>query len=212
MHFVIQSATTSAAAERKHATARRLTSRCRHLTAELGLNGFTIDEVCQEVGISRRTFFNYFPTKEDAVFGTDEVDALRQSAADFIALGSRGWGVVVDDLLAMAIRHVTSAGLTAGDHAQFMKVLEREPRLLAKFIGLNKEREAELRMLVAQREGVPASDPHAKAAVDVASTVMRSVGDRLTDPHVAENFGATILDTVAALRVVLAPSAGKARS
>lgn len=195
---------------RKLATASRLTARCRELTAERGLSGFTIEEVCSEVGVSRRTFFNYFPSKEDAIFGVDEPDEGHRLAQEFLARGSRGWSAVVDDLIEIVARTVDDTGISADDHTVFMSALEREPKLLARFIGLTKEREAGLLGLVAQREGVPVDDARARASIDILTTVFRSVGDRLSDPHVAENFGATLHDTLAAIRAVLAPSARKA--
>lgn len=206
------------AAERRQATASRLTERCRDLTIERGLNGFTIDEVCAEVGISRRTFFNYFPSKEDAVFGADSEEDGRRVAEDFLARGThsghasgegrvgRGWPAVVDDLIDIAAHYADNAGVTASDHARFMRVLDREPRLLVRFIGLSKEREAGLLALVAEREGVSVSDARARASVAIVMTVLRSVGERVSDPDVAGNFGATLRSTLAAIRAVLTPS------
>ncbi len=49
--------------------------------AHYGLNGFTIEQLCEDVGVSRRTFFNYFPSKEDAIIG----HFLDQFPADAIA-------------------------------------------------------------------------------------------------------------------------------
>ena len=61
----------------------------RVLTAEEGLNGFTIEQLCEDVGVSRRTFFNYFPSKEDAIIGhlLDEFPA--DAIAEFLAGGAR---------------------------------------------------------------------------------------------------------------------------
>ena len=204
------SALTTLAAERRQANSARLTALCRTLTAERGLNGFTIEEVCSEVGVSRRTFFNYFPTKEDAVFGVDEVDEMRRFSEEFITRGSRGWSVVVDDLVDLIGRFAEDAGLNAADHVEFMRVLEREPRLLLRFIGTNRERDAALVGLVAQREGVPADDARASASVAVVSAVLRTVFARLSDPAVGEHFAAALVDALDAMREVLAP--GKAHS
>ena len=200
-----QSANENRATMRKQATASLVTQLCRRFTAEHGLNGFTIEEVCTEVGISRRTFFNYFPSKEDAVLGIDETEDMARFADAFLSRKSRGWNAVVEDLVGFAIEHINSAGHNAAEHIAFMKVLEREPRLLARFIGAGREREAGLVALVAQREGVPADDPHARAAVDVVATVMRSTADRISDPRVAEDFGAALTDSLAAIRAVLTP-------
>ena len=195
--------TESAIATRKQATAARLTAQCRRLTAERGLGGFTVEEVCSEVGVSRRTFFNYFPSKEDAVFGIDEDDEVRVLAEQFLELGSRGWGAVVDDLVALIAQHAERVGVTAEEHLQFMAILDREPRLLARFMGQGREREAAILELISLREGAPTSDPRVRASLDIMLAVLRSVGDRLSDPTVAENFGAALTDSLAAMREVL---------
>ena len=198
-----ESAIVSRAAERKLATAARLTAESRRLTAERGLNGFTIEEVCSEVGVSRRTFFNYFPSKEEAVFGIHEADEAARFIEQFQARESRGWSAVVDDLIDLAILFVRAAGVDAAEHAEFHSILEREPKLLARLIGMEREREQQLIQMVAEREGVPATDPHARAVVEVVSAVMRSTATRLSDPDVANDFGAAILNTLAAHRAVL---------
>ena len=200
-----ESATLSSAAQRKLATASRLTAESRRLTVERGLNGFTIEEVCSEVGVSRRTFFNYFPSKEEAVFGIHEADEAARFVEQFRARESRGWSAVVDDLIDLAILFIRAAGVDAAEHAEFHTILEREPKLLARLIGMEREREQQLIQMVAEREGVAATDPHARAAVEVVGAVMRSAASRLSKPDVAADFGAAILNTLAAHRAVLTP-------
>lgn len=195
--------------QRKQATASALTALCRRLTAERGLHGFTVEEVCSEVGVSRRTFFNYFASKEDAVLGIDELDGSRL-AEKWQSRTSRGWSAVVDDLVELAVDYSRTTGVSAENHSELMRILEREPRLLARFIGLGREREIELLSLVAESEGVSPDDPRARAAVNVVTTVMRSTADRLSDPRVAADFAAALRDSLAALSAVLATTPGKA--
>ncbi len=139
-------------AERKAATATRLSTVARRLTAERGLTGFTIEELCDEVGVSRRTFFNYFPSKEEAVVGITDDDELGRFVEEFLARGSRGWSAVVDDLIELAASHARDAGLA--EHADFITAVGREPKLLARFMDISREREQQLAELVATREGV----------------------------------------------------------
>ena len=187
-------------------TASRLTSVARRLTAERGLNGYTVEEVCDEVDVSRRTFFNYFPTKEDAVLGVDPGEELEKFSHAFLARGSRGWEVVVDDLVDLVISHFETTGHDHHGHAEFTAALEREPRLLLRFMGATRERERQAVALVASREGVAGDDPRAEAAVSILSTLMRHAGERYLDPAGSHDFSSTLRSHLTALRAVMAPT------
>jgi AcrR family transcriptional regulator len=193
-------------------TAGRLTAVTRRLTAEQGLSGFTIDEVCEEVGISRRTFFNYFPTKEDAVIGADPADEAQHFAEQFLAFGSRGWGAVLDDLVAIVSAHFEAVGHDTTEHAEFMRVLEREPRILSRFIGITRERERGAAELIALREGVAHDDPRASALVGIFSMILRSGGEHLLDPTDPRDYPQILTDTLAVYRDVMRPATSEERT
>ncbi len=56
--------------ERKRlATRHAIQSAALRVVREQGLEGATIDEIARIADISPRTFFNYFPSKEDAILG-----------------------------------------------------------------------------------------------------------------------------------------------
>lgn len=56
------------------------------LALEEGLTQSTIDAIANQAGISRRTFFNYFPTKEDAVLGLLAPEVPAEALAEFRAV------------------------------------------------------------------------------------------------------------------------------
>lgn len=205
IHNVPNSATSNRREKRMLATATRLTSVARRLTAERGLNGFTVEEVCDEVDVSRRTFFNYFPSKEDAVLGVDPGEELEKFSDAFLARESRGWEVVIDDLVDLVIGHFEATGHDHTAHAEFIAAIEREPRLLLRFMGATREREKQAVALVASRENVPADDPRAEAVVGVLSTLLKHAGERYLDPAGTHDFSSTLRNHLAALRVVMAP-------
>ena len=56
--------------ERKRLATRRAIQRAAlQVVRERGLDGATVDEIARVSDISPRTFFNYFPSKEDAILG-----------------------------------------------------------------------------------------------------------------------------------------------
>ncbi|MET4636808.1 TetR family transcriptional regulator [Mycetocola sp. 2940] len=199
------SANTNRREKRMLATASRLTSVARRLTAERGLSGFTVEEVCDEVDVSRRTFFNYFPSKEDAVLGVDPGEELEKFSEAFLARGSRGWAVVIDDLVELVIGHFEATGHDHAGHAEFIAAIEREPRLLLRFMGATRERERQAVAVVASRENVPADDPRAEAVVGILSTLLKHAGEHYLDPAGTHDFSSTLRNHLAALRVVMAP-------
>jgi AcrR family transcriptional regulator len=194
-------------------TAEQLTTVSRRLTAERGLSGFTVEELCEEVGISRRTFFNYFPSKEDAVIGGEQDEDLEHFAAEFLARGSRGWGAVIDDLLDLVIAQFERADINPESHAQLVAAIEREPKLLSRFLGAGRQRERQVAELIAERESVPATDPNAAAVVSLLATILRSGGEQYLDPTNTQTFGDILEHSLDAIRVVITqPTTRKAHA
>lgn len=54
-------------AAKRRITAHALSRTAFELTRERGLDGFTLEELAEHAGVSRRTFANYFSCKEEAV-------------------------------------------------------------------------------------------------------------------------------------------------
>jgi len=185
-------------------TSSRLTSVSRRLTAERGLGGFTVQEVCDEADVSRRTFFNYFSSKEDAILGVHPEDEFQQLSNGFLERGSRGWSVVVDDLIELVIEHFEGMDLDPASHLEFHAALEREPQLLLRFMGVSRERDRQAVALVAKRENVPVDDVRAQSAVSVLSALLKTAGDRYLDPTNSVDFSSLIRNDLAAFRDVLA--------
>ena len=161
-------------ARKREATRSAITAAARLFTAEKGLNGFTIEQLCEEVGVSRRTFFNYFPSKEDAIIGhlLDEFPA--DAIAGFLAGGSPEAGVergphglsttLLADLYRLTCAMIEELNFTREHFHELLGAMKKEPALTMKVLGSAHDREREFADLIAQREGLPPDDPVAGMA------------------------------------------------
>lgn len=186
-------------------TAEQLTAVSRRLTAEHGLSGFTIDQLCEEVGIARRTFFNYFPAKEDAVIGADAEGEMERFTEEFLAKGSRGWNAVLDDLVEMISAQLEQSAIDPASHALLHAAIEREPKLLSRFLGAGRERERQAVELIQSRESVDSTDPRPEAVVSILTAILRTTGERYLDPDNTRTFGEILAGALDATRTVLQP-------
>lgn len=71
-------------AKRREETRKRIIDSATDLVEQHGFDNVTVDDICTQAGISRRTFFNYMDSKDEAVLGpaplTVTDDALRRIA------------------------------------------------------------------------------------------------------------------------------------
>jgi AcrR family transcriptional regulator len=197
MHFVIESAIPTR--ERRRAeTTRTLVSLARRKTAAGGLNGFTIEELCEEAGISRRTFFNYFASKEDAVLGiplhidTAEADELFVGMRPRTAPGAISASLLTD-LAALLEGRWAALEFDRASAQELMAAAERDPRLVTHMLERHHQDEQNDIALVARREGVSADDPRVVAAVQIVGHLARLAVPASLDPDDRRTF-AEVLD------------------
>ena len=55
------------------------------LVLQNGVDGTTVDQICQKAGVSERTFFNHFKTKELAIIGDDLPQISEARAREFLS-------------------------------------------------------------------------------------------------------------------------------
>ena len=165
--------------ERKRtATRTAITAAARVLTSDKGLNGYTVEEVCQAAGISRRTFFNYFPTKEDAIIGHADDDVPADVIDEFVAGGAHSPAGEISptlfrDLVRLSLRLAEDMSSSEEETRQLIGVVRKEPQLILRLIGVTEQREAQFARDVARREGVAPDHPVVQMAVVLLSTIAR---------------------------------------
>jgi AcrR family transcriptional regulator len=210
MHFVQDSAeiVESPRERRRLETERALARGARLLTAEVGLNGFTIEQVCEAAGVSRRTFFNYFASKEDAVLGIPAHRGDADAEAAFLAGGDPSAAdlspTLLDDLAALAAVRWARMDVAPETAAELFAAVEREPRLLPRVVQHVSLMERSDAVLVERREGLPEGDLRAALAAQLIGLIGRSATEAfLTGLHV-RSFEALYAERLVAARDLFA--------
>ncbi|MGC5165623.1 TetR/AcrR family transcriptional regulator [Luteimicrobium sp. DT211] len=128
-------------ARKREATREALATAAFALAREHGLDGFTVDDVARRADVSRRTFFNYFSSKEQAVTAIvqlqlaellDDVERAIAEEQEALERGSDGAG---HDLLDMAVRTLLSPGSVETFRA-LIALAEDSPELVPHLAGL----------------------------------------------------------------------------
>jgi AcrR family transcriptional regulator len=162
--------------DRQRRTRKALVSGARTLTAEHGLAGFTVEELCERAGVSRRTFFNYFPSKESAVLGVDPDwdEAFLERFRTIPRLESLG---ALDDLASLAVDAFAEMGPTRDEARTVIAAVRREPRILAALIEQDREQEIRLAAAIVERDGL---DPLVARMVAVLSgAILRTAAQQV---------------------------------
>lgn len=206
MHSVSESAT-NVRELKKRATRDDLTRVARRLTAQHGLQGYTVEDLCDEVGVSRRTFFNYFGGKEEAVFGHDVSILDDALAEEFVGGGDAGSADVSDDLLpdlvSLAAAHGRRMHASPEETAHLVVAIRREPRLFERFSSLGEQRHRLIVELVERREGLAPGDLRADAAVRLLDALVHGTGARYITPGNTVSFDELLMQSLdAALRIL----------
>ena len=121
------------------------------LVEEKGFAAVTTDEIAARAGVSARTFFNYFPSKDAAVLGRraedlDDLTALlSERPADEAPL---------DTLRAVILALLAPAAFDPQLRAQRRRVLLHEPSLAPAFVGGNIRVENALTAAIEERLGL----------------------------------------------------------
>jgi AcrR family transcriptional regulator len=182
---------TSGLRERKKlATRLALHEAALRLVADRGLDSVSVDDIADRADVSPRTFFNYYPSKVDAVLGLDP-DGPRQQADALLARPA-------DESPVQALRAVARA--QAVEMAEDMelwplrlKVIDAHPALLGHLAAAFGEAEKTLAGAVAERTGTRVGvDVHPTLLAGVAGVAMRTSLHR----WLASDFTASLPDLV----------------
>jgi AcrR family transcriptional regulator len=149
---------------KKRLTRQLLSDTATAMFLERGFDGFKIAEVADECGVSEKTVYNYFPTKESLILDREEdmANAIRHALAD---PGENPVDAIVGVLVDQRRQMREGMAEIGGDDAglamfrRFMAAVEATPSLKAA-MGETSERLARLAAeCLAERAAVSPEDP-----------------------------------------------------
>ncbi|WP_406136182.1 TetR family transcriptional regulator [Streptomyces sp. NBC_01089] len=175
----------SLAQRKRQLVSDELTGAALKLLALRGFDAVTVDEIVAAVGVSKRTFFRYFASKEDVViqFLAEMGTGMRAELA----------GRPARESPSTALRHTVwvSIDACAGHADQALRVVQLilgTPALLARFLERQAQWRDGLAAEVADRLDLdPATDLYPQLAAGIALTAFGAVLQRWSDSDGTED-------------------------
>ncbi len=156
---------------KKEATRQALHEAALRLAVEHGLEAVTRDAIADEANVSRRTFSNYFASKEDAILHGDRIrveELLRLVRSRPAA--EKPWQA----LTAGAISQYADRSDLDPDWLDRLRLLRRHPSLLAQQVSAHIELERQLADEIAKRDpGHPGEPLRSRLMAAIFLSTMR---------------------------------------
>ncbi|MBH1936932.1 TetR family transcriptional regulator [Streptomyces sp. AV19] len=175
----------SLAQRKRQLVSDELTEAALQLLASKGFDAVTVDEIVTTAGVSKRTFFRYFASKEDVVvqFLADMGAGMRAELA----------GRPAGESPSVALRHAVWASVNAcaGQSERALRVVQlilRTPALLARFLERQAQWRDDLAEELAHRLGRDAdAGLYPQLAAGMALTAFDVVLQRWSDSDGAQD-------------------------
>lgn len=156
---------------KKAATREALGDAAWSLCVEHGPDSVTVEQIARAAGVSLRTFFNYFSSKEEAIVAGDTATA-KAFLQEFAARP-------LDEPVLVALRETLHSIYLLQvdlDRLRQLRDLRRNPALMPHFLAAYSSREQELAAAIAVRCGIdPVVDPYPAVAASAILASMRAV-------------------------------------
>ena len=142
------------------------------LMKEHGFDGTTVEQIAARAGTSPATFFRYFRTKEDVLFGDtpDRLEALRQTLA--AADRSRSPVLVIEQAMAEQLMNFANFDDESLER-ECLEIWATEASPRRRYMEIVVEWEAVLAEFLAERWGIPVTDSRCRLTAMVVITVIR---------------------------------------
>ena len=157
---------------KKRETRKALNLAALDLVEEKGYASVTTEEIAARAGVSARTFFNYFPSKEAAVIGTtgEELESYAVQLAEVPDAESS-----IDALRRILAGMLAPASIDRELRAKRRRILLGEPSLAPALVGNNIRIENALTAALERRLGIaPGASLEPRITVAVAIAAVRA--------------------------------------
>lgn len=135
---------------KKQSTRRALATAARDLVLEHGLDTVTVEQIAGLAGVSLRTFFNYFESKEVAIIGGDTPIGTEASRTVFLAGGPSG--DLMRDLFVLFDFEAAFREEGRQEIEKVHRITVREPKVLAASLARMHAHERQTADLIAARD------------------------------------------------------------
>ena len=175
----------SGLAQRKREFVRNeLARETLRLLAEQGYEATTVEQVTDAVGVSRRTFFRYFQSKEDVI-----VQSVTEKEAEMAAVfAARPAG---EDTSAALRSTLTPLATRVSDERTLLKLIQliiTTPALHARFLVRQAQWKTDLATVLAQRTGLDPADMRLLLIVSLALATFHAALTRWAESDGAEDL------------------------
>lgn len=183
----------------RQAAYAEITGTAMRLFLDQGFEQTTIDQIATTAGISRRSFFRYFGTKEDVVLGgLAQQGELMRDALESVPLTVEPW-----DALRQALHAVDALAVEPDVTLKIAKMMYGIPSLRARSIEKHLHWQSLLVPNIRRRLGLAdddAADPAPAAIVASAIACLDVAGELWVHGGGTEDLGALYDRAVAAVR------------
>ncbi|MEU7214938.1 TetR/AcrR family transcriptional regulator [Nocardia iowensis] len=156
-------------AQKKRQTRLDLCMAARRLAVEHGLDATTVEDIAKVVGVSPRTFFNYYDTKLDAVVGP--IEEIGNAHAREVFIGGGPSGVLIEDLTWLFASAFEPETEVREAISLVIELIKAEPRVFAAFMAAGVRQEAIVGDLLSARAGAPVAPEFAALAAGIMTTL-----------------------------------------
>lgn len=164
---------------RRRQTQREIHEAALRLAVERGFAKVTVEMISAEAGISLRTFFNYFPSKEAAVVAMPPMPPEDETGA-FVARGPAAPRTVVLDLAALLLSDMRRNPPRRGAIHDMFTLGQEHPGVLAAILAGFDSFQQQLAAVVAERTGAAPQDDMPRLIAGLATAAFRTGMENFT--------------------------------